>query len=111
MIISETESDFEEDFTPVDQVPVVNPVKAKTKELKTRSWVYLHADKNEENGKLFFRCRYQFKSGKYCSYKCSTKQGSTTTILNHLKEKHSLKPPEKTNQTVDREAILTVFTH
>jgi hypothetical protein len=45
MIISETESDFEEDLTLLVEV---NPVKAKTKEVKTRSWVYLHADKNEE---------------------------------------------------------------
>jgi hypothetical protein len=43
MIISDSES-LEEDDTLLDPAPVANPVETNT---KTRSWVYLHAEKVE----------------------------------------------------------------
>jgi hypothetical protein len=49
MIISDSES-LEEDDTLLDPAPVANPVETNT---KTRSWVYLHAEKVEtSNGKM-----------------------------------------------------------
>jgi hypothetical protein len=43
----------------------------------------------------YFHCRYVFKNGRKFSYKIQTKNGQTTGIAYHFKEKHSLKPSKK----------------
>ena len=80
-----------------ESAPAENQVTKK--ETKTRSWVYLHSEKLERNNKTYFYCRYELKSGMKCDYKVETKKSNTTSIANHLKERHSLKPPKKVVQT------------
>jgi hypothetical protein len=70
----------------------IQPVKVVQKE---RSWVYEFSEKLETADKTYFHCRYVFKNGKKCNYKIETKNGQTTGIAYHLKEKHSLKPSNK----------------
>jgi hypothetical protein len=67
---------------------------------KTRSWVYDHSEKIITNGIAYFYCRCEFKNGRKCSFKVKTKQGQTSIIANHLREKHSLKPQSKLVQPV-----------
>ena len=70
--------------------------KAKTlQKAKHRSWVYEHSEKLERNGVSFFHCRCEFRNGRKCEFKVKTKQGQTSVIANHLREKHGLKPPTK----------------
>ena len=80
-----------------ESAPAENQVTKK--ETKTRSWVYLHSEKLERNNKTYFYCRYELKSGMKCDYKVETKKSNTTSIANHLKERHSLKPPKKEVKT------------
>jgi hypothetical protein len=53
----------------------------------------------ESNGTSYFHCQYEFKNGRKCSYKVKSKNGQTTGIAHHLREKHSLKPANKVVQT------------
>lgn len=93
-IISSSEESSEESSD--SEVILIVPDEKVTKK---RSWVYSYAEKVEEGNRAWFDCRYKLKSGNVCPYKVHTKDGQTSKIAKHLKEKHGLKPPTKEIQT------------
>jgi hypothetical protein len=75
-------------------------------EAKPRSWVYSHSEKRRIGEQTYFYCQHKYKSGKQCTFKVESKKGSTSAIANHLKEKHSMKPPKNAEKV---QTNLTLF--
>ena len=74
-------------------------VAKRTKDKKEKSWVYKHSEKREIKGKEVFFCLVEInKSGKLCNQSFDASGGNTTTISNHLKRRHNLKPSKKSVQ-------------
>ena len=91
-----SEEEVNEEICELDEV-TLNSSQDQVK--KGRSWVYNYAQKIEKGNKAYFHCRFEYRSGERCTYKVQTKQGQTSNISTHLKEKHGLKPPSKQIQT------------
>jgi hypothetical protein len=91
----------EESVTEIQPAETFNETvtNVRKEETKRRSWVYEFSEKLKSNGKTYFHCRCEFKNGRKCTYKVLTKNGQTTGIAYHLREKHDLKPPSKLVQS------------
>jgi hypothetical protein len=61
----------------------------------SKSWVYLHSEKRDFNGKPYFYCLIINKAGKTCHKRFDASDGNTSGISKHLKISHSLLPPNK----------------